>query len=123
MLPSGTFPARAAAAGRLEEALAELLPKNRDDFVELANREPTPAQVTKHEQLEQIDRRVPSLRVSPGGRAMRPDGRRQLQLWDASGLLPRAQTAHGCHLARGIRLLQLHREVDRRTWSGSTTPA
>jgi len=54
---------RTAAADRLEQAYVKLLPQRLEQPAKLRDREPLTPQLRKHEQLEQIDRRVTPLGV------------------------------------------------------------
>jgi hypothetical protein len=77
-----------------------------------------PSEIGQDHELEQIDWRVTALGEPACGRPLRGDGRCE----EAAGVppleLPGGQPGQGRHLARAVRVLQLH--TPHRKWGHST---
>src|SRR5438445_5221151 len=99
---------RPAAAGRVEQPLAELLLQNADDLMQLVDAEAAPSEIREHEELEQLDRRVPPLGVAPRRGAPWTHGRNEKAARVPHLELPRRESRQRRDLARRVRLLEPH---------------
>src|SRR5437899_8941028 len=92
-----------AAAGRVEQTDAKTAAQDFENLMELVDGEAAAAQVSEHEQLEQLDGRVTAFRVAARVRLVRGDGGRDEPALVPQLQLARSQSGERGDLARTVR--------------------